>query len=240
VWQNLVLRYRRTALGFLWTLLNPLLTMVVTSVVFSMIMRWPLKSFAVFLFSGLVPWIFFSNVLSQTSQALLANEALIKKIFVPKQIFVVAGGLSLLVDAIFSTVALLIMALALGAPLTLSLLLIPLNFLILFVFSIGISLTLSIGTVYFRDLPNIVSIVLQAGYYLTPILYPLDMVPERFRPYFLWNPMTSFVHLFRSPIYEGYAPDLAAYAVPLALSIVMFMIGISVFRRFSKFVVFRL
>ena len=214
--------------------------MVVTSIVFSMIMRWPIKSFAVFLFSGLVPWILFSNCLAQGTQALLNNEGLIKKVYVPKQIFVVSVTVGLLIDAFFSTIALFIMVLAIGAPLTWSLVVLPINFLLLFFFSLGLALALSVATVYFRDLPNIVGVLLQAGYYLTPILYPLSMVPERFRWMFDLNPMTAFVEIFRSPIYEGVFPAMNTYLTVAALALVSFLFGMFIFRRFDRHIVFRL
>lgn len=214
--------------------------MVVTSIVFSMIMRWPIKSFAVFLFSGLVPWILFSNCLAQGTQALLNNEGLIKKVYVPKQIFVVSVTVGLLIDAFFSTIALFLMVLAIGAPLTWSLVVLPINFLLLFFFSLGLALALSVATVYFRDLPNIVGVLLQAGYYLTPILYPLSMVPERFRWMFDLNPMTAFVEIFRSPIYEGVFPAMNTYLTVAALALVSFLFGMFIFRRFDRHIVFRL
>lgn len=240
IWQQLTMRYRRTALGFFWTLLNPLLTMIVTSVVFSMIMRWPLKSFAVFLFAGLVPFAFFSNCVSQGMQALLNNEALIKKVHVPKQIFVVSISVSLMVDALFSTACLFIMALAIGAPLTMSLFVLPLNFILLFVFSLGLALALSVATVSFRDLPNIVGVVLQAAYYLTPIIYPLSFVPVQYHWLFSLNPMTVFVEIFRLPLYEGVVASSGSYAKVVILSLVSLIFGIYAFKKQDRFIVFRL
>lgn len=240
IWQQLTLRYRRTALGFLWTLLNPLLTMVVTSVVFSMIMRWPLKSFAVFLFSGLVPWTFFSNTLSQGMQALLVNEGLIKKVFIPRQIFVVSISVSLLFDAIISTFCLFSIALFIGAPLTLSLLSLIVNFILLFFFSLGLTLALSVATVYFRDVPNIVGVVLQAGYYLTPIIYPLSFVPDNYKLIFWLNPMMLFVDIFRKPLYEGVFPSIIDYTLVVLMAAASFCYGLHVFKKYDRFVVFKM
>lgn len=240
VWQQLTLRYRRTALGFLWTLLNPLLTMTVTSVVFSMIMKWPLKSFVVFLFSGLVPWAFFSSCLSIGNQVLLGNEALIKKVYVPRQVFVVSITFALLIDALFSTISLFLIVFVIGAPLGFSLLLLPLNFLLLYFFSLGLTLILSVASVYFRDLPNVVAVVLQAGYYLTPIIYPISLVPEKYRWFFEANPMTYFINVFRLPIYEGLFPSLENYAIVIFMSLLSFIFGVYVFRRFDRYIVFRM
>lgn len=234
------MRYRRTALGFFWTLLNPLLTMVVTSIVFSMIMRWPLKTFAVFLFSGLVPFTLFSSCLSQGMQALLNNESLIKKIHIPKQIFVISVSVSLLVDAILSTVCLFIIALAIGAPFTFSLFILPINFILLFAFALGLALALSIATVSFRDLPNIVSVILQAAYYLTPIIYPLSFVPEQYRWLLMLNPLALFVEIFRLPLYEGVLASPEIYAKVATLAILSVLFGVYTFKKHDRYIVFKL
>lgn len=240
IWQLLTIRYRRTALGFLWTLLNPLLTMVVTSIVFAMIMRWPLKSFAVFLFSGLVPFTFFSQCLSQGMSSLLNNEALIKKVSVPKQIFVVSQSVSLLVDAVLSTACLFLIALAIGAPLTPSLAILPLNFLLIFLFALGLALSLSVATVSFRDLPNIIGVVLQALYYLTPIIYPMSFVPEKYRWFFDYNPMTWFVEIFRLPLYEGQIASVEVYSKVVAIMLISLLSGIYFFKKNDQYIVFKL
>lgn len=240
IWQQLTLRYRRTALGFFWTLLNPLLTMVVTSVVFAMIMKWSLKSFAIFLFAGLVPYTLFSGCVAQGMQALINSESLIKKIHVPKQIFVISVCVGLLVDAFFSTVCLFIIALAIGAPFSWSLLIVPLNFIVLFGFGLGLALMLSIATVSFRDLPNVTSVVLQAGYYLTPIIYPVTVVPEQYKWMFALNPMTLFVDIFRSPIYLGELASVDTYVKVVLLAIISMVVGIYVFKRNERYVVFKL
>lgn len=240
IWQQLTMRYRRTALGAFWTLLNPLLTMVVTSIVFSMIMRWPLKTFAVFLFSGLVPYTLFSNTLSQGMQALLNNESLIKKIHIPKQIFVISTSVSLLVDAIFSTLCLFIIALAIGAPLTFSLFILPLNFILLFCFALGLALMLSIATVSFRDLPNIMSVVLQALYYLTPIIYPVTFVPVEYRWLFSLNPLTLFVEIFRLPLYEGNMASMEVYGQVAAMALISMILGIYTFKKHDRYIVYKL
>lgn len=238
--QNVTLRYRRTALGFLWTLINPLFTMAITTVIFSMMMRMPIKSFAVFLFTGLIPFTLFSNCVLQGGGSVLENEGLIKKIYIPRQIFVTSKCLSLLVDALLSFCALFVIALAIGAHLGVSLLFLPIAFFLVFVFSYGISLIMSVVSVYYRDAQYIVGIILQAGYYLTPIIYPLTMVPEKFRWAFYWNPMYYFVELFRQPIYNGAFPSLQIIVISVCLALVSFVMGIAVFRKYDHTLIFRL
>lgn len=240
VQQYVSLRYRRTALGFLWTLVNPLLTMAVTSVVFSLMMRFPLQGFAVFLFSGLIPWTLFSTCLLQGGQTLIENEALIKKIYVPRQTLVIARCTSLLIDAMLSFVSLFLIALVIGAHFTSALIVLPLAFLLTFMFAFGMALITSVASVFLRDTQQILAIVMQAGYYLTPIIYPVSIVPERFHWLFQLNPMYYFVELFRYPIYHGVFPPIHTLFVAFTLAAVSVLVGLFVFTRYDREVIFRL
>lgn len=238
--QHVTLRYRRTALGFLWTLVNPLLTMVITSVIFSLMMRMPLRSFAVFLFAGLIPWGLFSGCVLSGGNAILENEGLIKKIYIPRQIFVLARVSSLLIDAFLSFCCLFVVALAIGSPFTAALVVVPFAFLLVAMFGLGLALCMSIASVYYRDIPQIVGILLQAGYYVTPIIYPLEIVPARFQRLMTMNPMYYFVEMFRKPIYEGVLPSAHTVLVCIGCAIVSLLIGTRVFQRFDSEVIFRL
>lgn len=238
--QYVSLRYRRTALGFLWTLVNPLLTMAVTSVVFSMMLRFPLKGFAVFLFSGLIPWTLFSGCLLQGGQSLIENEALIKKIYVPRQTLVVARCTSLLIDAMLSFASLFVIALVIGAHFGPALVVLPIAFGLTFLFAAGTALVTSVTSVFLRDTQQILGIVMQAGYYLTPIIYPISIVPEQYRWLLQLNPMYHFVDLFRYPIYEGVLPPLQTFAITSALAAASVLMGLYVFARYDREVIFRL
>ncbi|QHI97923.1 ABC transporter permease [Xylophilus rhododendri] len=238
--QHVTLRYRRTALGFMWTLVNPLLTMAITSVVFSLMMRMPVKSFAVFLFAGLIPWTLFSGCVIQGGGGILENESLIKKIYIPRQIFVISRCCGLLVDALLSFACLFILALLLGAQMTIALITIPLAFLLVFLFAVGMALAMSVLTVYARDAQHIVSIALQAGYYLTPIIYPLEIIPEKYHWIVATNPLYYFIDLFRAPIYSGEFPSLHSYSVAAMCAVGSLLIGMYIFRRFDREVIFRL
>ncbi len=238
--QYVTLRYRRTVLGFLWTLVSPLLTMAVTSVVFSMMMRFPLQDFAVFLFSGLIPWALFSACLLQGGQTLIENEALIKKIYVPRQTLVIARCAGLLIDAMLSFASLFVIALAIGAHFTSALMMLPLAFLLTFVFACGMALITSVASVFLRDTQQILGIVMQAGYFLTPVIYPISIVPERFQWLFQLNPMYHFIELFRYPIYEGVFPPTQTLLVTMVLAAASALVGLLVFTRYDREVIFRL
>lgn len=240
VHQYVTLRYRRTVLGFAWTLLNPLFTMAVTSVVFSLMMRMALKDFAIFLFTGLIPWTLFSACALQGGGSIIENEALIKKIYIPRQVFVVSRCIGLLVDALLSFGALFIIAALIGAKITLALVFLPIAFVLVFVFSVGMALMLSVLIVYYRDTQHVIGIVFQAGYYLTPIIYPVSIVPERYRWIFTANPMYYFVDLFRIPIYSGDFPPLTLVGGAALLAVAAFLLGVSVFKKFDHTLIFRL
>lgn len=240
VHQYVTLRYRRTVLGFVWTLINPLFTMAITTVIFSMMMRIPIKDFAVFLFTGLIPWTLFSSCIQQGGGAILENEGLIKKIYVPRQAFVTAKCTSLLIDALLSFCALFVLAAFIGAHVSFTLLFLPMAFLLAFIFSLGIALIMAVVSVYYRDAQYVVAILLQAGYYLTPIIYPISIIPEQYRWILYWNPMYYFVELFRQPIYGGVLPPANIVGLSVALAAITITVGVSIFRKFDHTLIFRL
>jgi ABC-2 type transport system permease protein/lipopolysaccharide transport system permease protein len=238
--QQLTLRYRRTALGFLWTLANPLLSLGVTAVVFSLVLSMDLRDFGIFLFAGMVPWTLFQHCATQASGSIIANESLIKKIYIPRHIFPVAVSASLLVDTCLSMGALFLLALALGAKVTPALFFLPVAMALLYVFSLGTALILSVVFVYFRDMEYITNILLQLAYYLTPIIYPLSRIPEAYVGWFNLNPMLHFIALFRHPIYLGVLPSPQAIAITSGVALATFTAGVLVFRAREHDLIFRL
>ncbi|WP_110877227.1 ABC transporter permease [Franconibacter helveticus] len=238
--QQVTLRYRRTIFGFLWTLLNPLLNMAVIATVFSIVMKFPIQNYAIFLFSAVIPWTMFSNTISQCSMSLLANENLFKKIYLPKQLFMTSSALSVLIDSLLSTVCLFIIAYFFGAKLSPALFFLPVSFAILFFFSYGLGLIFSIVSVFLRDMQYLIGVLLQALYFMTPIIYPVDAVPEQYKWVFSWNPMYYFVDLFRDPIYNSQLPNTHSIQLCLIFAAVSFVLGLYVFKVNDKKIIFRL
>lgn len=239
-WQQLTVRYRKTALGFLWTLLNPLINMTVIAVVFSMVMRLPLKEFIVFYFSGAIAYNLFSNTISSGANTLISSEALLKKIYVPKQIFVLSNSLSLLIDGLISACSLLLILYFLGVNFGPTLILMPVAFFLLFLFCFGLSLMLSVLSVYFRDIPNILTHLLAIGFYLTPILYPLEKMPSNFQAIMRFNPLYYFVKLFRSIVYEQAIPSVQLILLVISMSVITFLVGLVFFQKTQANTIYRL
>lgn len=240
VHQQITMRYRRTIFGFFWTLLNPLLNMAIISVVFSLVMRFQIHEYAIFLFSAMIPWAIFSASLSQSATALLANEHLFKKVYLPKQLFVLSTVVSTIIDSVLSTACLFVIAFVIGAKLTTALLFLPVAFILLGIFTLGLSLFLSIITVYYRDVQYLVGVILQALYFATPIIYPIESIPEQYHSVFTWNPMYYFVKLFRDPIYNGVFPDQDSLLICSISAVAVLVLGILFFTKNDKKVIFRL
>jgi ABC-type polysaccharide/polyol phosphate export permease len=238
--QFLTLRYRRTALGFLWTLVNPLLMMSVTAVVFATLFKLDLATYAVFLFAGLVPWNLFSMTVTQSCTAFIHNEGLIKKIYLPKILFPLSLCLGMVIDSMLSLIALFILVVAFGAPLTISLLFIPVAYVLLLVFVLGVSLVASVATVFFRDLQYVIGVLLQAWFFLTPIMYRPDALSGRVAAAVKLNPMSSFIELFRAPLHLGQWPSSHAIAVALVVSLASLCLGLYCLARQERNIVFRL
>lgn len=238
--QQLILRYRRTVFGYLWTLLNPILMMTVTAVVFASLFKVDLKTFAIFLFAGMIPWNCFNGAVTQSAAAYINNESLIKKIYLPRIIFPLSVSTGVLIDSLLSFVALFIIMLLIGATVSLSLLFIPVAYLLLFFFSFGIALIFSIATVFFRDLQYVISIGMQALFFLTPILYKSDALEGKVGWVVNINPVAVYVELFRAPLYTAALPDISVMINALLLSMASMLIGLTVFIKHEKKIVFRL
>lgn len=238
--QQLILRYRRTALGYLWTLINPLLMMSVMAWVFSTLFNADLKTFAVFLFAGMIPWNFFSSVVSQSGTSFVHNEGLIKKIYLPKALFPLSIALAFLIDSLLSFVALFAIILAIGGTLSWAVLFIPAAFLLLFFFALGVALIMSIATVFFRDLQYVILIALQGLFFFTPILYQRDMLGGNIGWLVGLNPVVPYIELFRAPLTHGGLPGTSVIVQAAAISFAAMAIGLSIFLRQEKKIVFRL
>ncbi len=250
---NLILRevkgkYRRTFFGQLWSLLNPLATMLVYTVVFSIIFRTQpppgdpsgLDNYPLWLLSGLLPWLFFSRVVSGGLASITANANLIKKVYFARMTlpFAVTGstGVTWIIEMGLLAVALSVF----GAFVLPWLPLVILFMLLLALFSTGLAMGLAILTVYFRDTQHLTAIVLQMWMYLTPVIYPLHLVESATREHpwlfvlYRLNPIERFVSVFRQLLYDNRWPDLADSAWCVGWSLIVFVVGFLVFKRFER------
>jgi ABC-type polysaccharide/polyol phosphate export permease len=221
--------------------MNPLLTMGASTIIFGTLFKADIKTFAVYLFAGFIPWNCFNNILIQTSNSLLANEGLMKKIAFPKIIFPIAVSISVLIDSFLSFIALFVLMLLIQPLFSWALAFIPIAFLFIYFFSIGIALILSILTVYFRDLQYVVTIFLQVFFFFTPVVYRSDSLGSGLVARIMsLNPLNIFIELMRLPIVDHSFPSLSVVMTAFVLSISSFMFGLYIFKKYEKRLIYRL
>lgn len=231
--RDLKVRYKRSALGVLWTMLNPLLLMGILAFVFSHILRVTIEHFAIYLLSALVLWNFFSQATSWSTACFLSYAPVMKKIYVPQSIFVLATVLAGVVNLFISLVPLAIIMLVMGHSFSPALAFLPVPILLTTLFSLGISLALAPISIMFADVVPIYQVVLTGWMYLTPILYPLTLLPDEYRRFLVLNPMTHLVEAFRTPIYQGEIPSANVLITSTVAGVGTLLIGWLIFRRYS-------
>lgn len=234
--QDLALRYRRTVLGFFWSLLSPVVTMAILVVVFHFVIRIDMASYAVFLLASMLPWSFFAITLTESSVSILHKHDLVTRQPFPKLVLPLATAGSNLVNFLLSFVVLVgLVGPQLGIMPSWAWIYLPLGFVCVFAFTVGLAAVAAVSTVYLRDVQQIVIVVLPAWLYATPILYPLELpngqhiVPEAFHPYFKLNPIYAILQLFVRPIYWGTAPDSSDITAAVAISLFVLASGLAIF-----------
>ena len=247
---NLTLRevrgkYKRTALGQFWSLLNPLVQMAIFTVVFGVLIKVKpdpgdpsgLKVFALWLVSGLLPWAFFSNAVNGGMGALIGNANLINKVYFPRETLVLATVFSWNVSFAIELAALTVVLLLFGGAPLLFLPLVVLAVAALTVFGLGFALALSVANVYFRDTQHFMALFMQLWFYATPIVYPFKLVQDKASPtlemLYRLNPMERFVTVFRNLLYDNRLPSLSDSVFVLAAAAVSISLGWWVFRRYE-------
>lgn len=236
--KELRVRYKRSTLGFLWALLNPLLMMVILTMVFSTVMRVPVHNYPIFLISTLLPWTFFSQALTYSADSIVSNGDLLKKVYVAKSVFPVAAVVSNLINFALSMIPLILLLVAFRFPFyrTWFYLVVPLLSLVLF--TMGCSFFFSMVNVFFRDMSHILQVLLQAWFYFCPIIYSLDFVPARYRTLFRLNPLVYPLNGFRLAIYYGQLPTTQSMLLSLAGGVAALAVGYKLFQRSQDTLVF--
>ncbi len=236
--KELKVKYRGSALGFFWSLLNPILTMLVYSFVFSIVLRAGIQEFGIFLICALLPFNFLSNSVNYGTGSIISNSNLVNKIYFPREILPLSIVFSNLVNFLFELVALFIVLAFMGYKFYLFLYILPVLILIQFFLVVGMTLLVSALNVFFRDLQHLITIVMMVWFFGTPIIYPLSMVPERFQPFIKFiNPMTIYVTYYRNIFYytkfhEGAGfPSVLETIAALGISLLIFFIGYFVFKK---------
>lgn len=228
---ELKVKYRRSFLGIIWSVLQPLGMMLILTVVFSTLFRSDIEYFPVYVLSGRIIWDLFSIATCAAQGSVISNSGLIKKVFVPKYIFPLAKAVSALVNTGFSLIALLIVVYFSGVEIGMSFFLLPLPLILLFLFSLGIALIISAYTVFFRDLAHLYELLLTAWMYVTPIFYPIDILPAPVLALVKFNPIIYYLDFFRAIVYYGVMPPLETVVICTVMAIASLAIGFFLFNK---------
>jgi len=229
--RDIKIKYRRSVLGVFWTLLNPLCMMAVLSVVYSNLFKFSVDNFPLYLLTGQLAFNFFSESTTSAMGAIIGNAALIKKVYMPKYLFVVSRIVSSAINLGASFCALIVVMAVTRSELHWTVLFswFPLIFLI--VFSVGVGLMLAALTVKFRDIMHLYSVFITALMYLTPVIYPMNILPGWLAKIVMINPITNIIMMFRDTIMYGSLPTPTHVAIAVVESVVMLAIGMYVFYK---------
>lgn len=233
--RDLTVRYKRSVIGFFWTMLNPLLLMIILTVVFSALFRFEgIEPYAVYFLSEYLVFGFFSQTTVTSMTSLSWNGGMMKKVRVPKSIFAISTTLSGLVNLCLAYLPLFVIMMVLDAPIKPAVFFLPVAFIIIGVFTLGVSFFLSALAVYFEDVSHMYQVATIGLMYMTPIIYPISIIPGKY----LWlvraNPLTHLFKLARDPIYLGQLPAGHVIQASVISAVVALVIGWLVFHRLSR------
>lgn len=237
--RNIRTRYKRSVLGIGWTMLNPLLTMAVMALVFSQVFGATADYYPVYLLAGLIFWNFFAQTTTAIMNELIWGGSLLSRIYVPRTVFAVSAAGTGVVNLVLAHIALVPIMIFVGSPITPALLFIPIPILFIAMFALGIGLFLSTLSLRFGDVIDMYAVLLTAWLYLTPIIYPIEILPESAHWLIRLNPMYHLVESFRQPIVEGHLAPLESIAIAAITSLVVLLGGAWFFARKGDEIAYR-
>lgn len=237
--RDIKVRYRRSILGLLWTLLNPILMMIILTIVFSKMFRFDIDNYPIYYFTGNTLFAFMSETTTNALNSIVNGGGLLRKVYVPKYVFPVSKVLAGVVNLFFTVVAMILVMLFMRIRFHRTILLMPIIIVYIIVFCIGLGLILATLEVFFRDTAHLYGVVTLAWLYLTPIFYPESMLPPQMHLVMVLNPMHHYIEYMRDIVLYGLVPSLAENLECLCISVAALILGIIVFyRKQDKFILY--
>lgn len=225
-------RFKQSALGVSWAILKPAGTVAIFTVVFSYFAKLPSEGipYPLFAFGALLPWTLFASAIGAGVPSLTSFPNLVTKVYFPREILPLSAIISTSFDVAISAVIFVILLLFYKVAITLSILFIIPIIAIELIFAFGLVLFLSTVNVWYRDVGQATGLLMQFWMYLTPIIYPMSMVPEKFKPFYVLNPMVGIVEGFRNALLKGVGPDMGLLGISTVIAIITFITGYSIFK----------
>ena len=228
-------RYKGSVLGFMWTFINPLLQLIIYTLVFGHFLPNGVKRYYLYLFVALIPWIFFSSSITVGAASIMSQKDLVKKIYFPRMVIPISYVTSCFVNMLLCFIVIFAVIIVTGAGINfLAVLTLPVIMIVEYIFALGMALLTSATTVYFRDMEHILGIVSMAWMYLTPIVYSKSIIPVKYHKIFNLNPMTPIIDCYRTVLYEKQVPDLSTLLISVALGVFFLIFGALVFNKLQK------
>lgn len=230
---DLKLRYKNSILGFLWSFLEPLLLLGVMYIVFTTLFHNAIENYPVYLLLGLIIWNTFSRGTSMATNSLLGRAGLIQKMYFRREILVISSVLTSFIMMAFEFGAFAVFMIIFGVTPTVLVVLLPLVLVMLFTLTLGVSFLLSSLNVYYRDVQYIWTVVVQVGFFITPVFYKLDVFPSSIKSFLHLNPMVGIMEISRALVIHTQMPDMNVILGTLAISGVVFICGYAIFRKLN-------
>lgn len=229
-------RYKGSVLGFLWTFINPLFQLLVYTIAFSFILPSPIEKYYLHLFVALIPWIFFSSSVQGGANSIIAAKDMVSKIYFPREVIPISYVTSCFVNMLLSFIIIFAVVIFSGVGLNfLAVLCLPVIMLVEYIMALGMAMLFSAITVFFRDMEHILSIITMAWIYLTPVLYPIDMIENKtIQRLFYINPMTSVIVAYRDVLYYAKVPDLSTLLIAFGFGVLILFVGSFVFSGLKR------
>jgi lipopolysaccharide transport system permease protein len=232
---DLKVKYQSSVLGFAWSLINPLLMMLVLYLVFNSVFKSNQENFALYLLIGIISWRFMANGTSTAMEAITGRKSsLVTKIYIPRQALVLSNVLSSFISSLLEFFVLMILLLAFGVKISANILFFPAVHMIYFVMVYGISLALAALYVYYRDLNQIWEVLLQLGFFVSPVCYSISIVPENYKFYYMLNPITQVMQIYRNALLYGQSPSLYSLVYILLTAGILLIVGVAIFKKLER------
>jgi homopolymeric O-antigen transport system permease protein len=236
VWRDVIIRYKQTVLGVAWSVIQPLITMMIFTVIFSYFGRFPSEGlpYPVFAYCGLIPWSYFSSAITRSGNSLLGDANLLQKVYFPRLILPLSAVATPLVDCLFSLLLLFGMAFWFGIMPTWNMLFLPFFLMLALLTALSVGLWLAPLNIKYRDIGYTIPFLTQVWMYASPLVYPVSMIPERWRLLYSLNPMVGVIEGFRWALVGHKSPDFEIMAVSGIVVIVLLWGGALFFRRAER------
>lgn len=231
--REIQVRYKQSVLGVAWAVLQPLAMMLMFTLIFSVLLKVPSEGipYPIFSYSAMMFWTFFSNSLTSAIPSLEANAGLIKKIYFPREFFPMSSVFAAFFDLIIAALIFLGLMFYYHVPFTLNILYVIPLLIIQTIFMLGVSFIFSALNAYYRDVKYALPLIIQIWMYATPIIYPITLIPERFKTYYLLNPMTGLIESYRNVLVKGIGPEGLYVGVAAAGAVFLLIVGYLYFKR---------